>query len=74
MSLNPARLLGLPGGTLEIGKPADLVLIDPDRTWKVDAGNLKSKSYNTPLDGVELYGVATHCFVQGRLRFEVAAR
>lgn len=68
LSWNPAKLLGLPGGTLGIGRPADLILIDPDCTWKVDAANLKSKSYNTPLDGEELQGLVTHTFVQGRLR------
>ncbi len=68
MSYNPAKLLGVQGGTLEIGKPADLTLINPDSLWRVDATKLRSKSYNTPLDGVDLYGVVTHVFVGGRLR------
>ncbi|WP_146675304.1 dihydroorotase [Pirellula sp. SH-Sr6A] len=69
MSWNPSKLLGLPGGTLEIGKPADAVIIQPDRLWRVNASNLKSRSYNTPLDGADLYGAVTHTFVGGRLRY-----
>ncbi|MCU0715322.1 MAG: dihydroorotase [Pirellula sp.] len=70
MSWNPAKLLGLSGGTLEIGKPADAVIIQPDRLWRVNASNLKSRSYNTPLDGADLYGAVTHTFVGGRLRYQ----
>ncbi|XZE34802.1 dihydroorotase [Pirellulaceae bacterium SH501] len=70
MSWNPAKLLGLSGGTLEIGKPADAVIIQPDRLWRVNASNLKSRSYNTPLDGADLYGTVTHTFVGGRLRYQ----
>jgi len=69
MSWNPAKLLGLSGGTLEIGRPADFVVFDPDRKWTVDATSLQSKSYNTPLDGVELFGVVMATFVGGRKRW-----
>lgn len=70
MSLNPARLLGQTGGTLQAGQPADFVVVDADRLWKVDATSLQSKSYNTPLNEAELYGVVLATFVGGRKRWE----
>lgn len=48
MSTRPAELLGLPGGTLRSGAPADLIVIDPDVPWLVDPDELKSKCKNTP--------------------------
>jgi dihydroorotase len=69
MSWNPAKLLGQSGGTLQRGKPADLIVIDPDRKWKVDATALQSKSYNTPLNGMELDGVVLATLVNGRKRW-----
>ena len=69
MSLNPARLLGQNGGSLELGKPADFIVIDPERHWQVDATALQSKSYNTPLNGSKLFGMVTATFVGGRNRW-----
>jgi len=69
MSLNPAKLLGQSGGSLEIGKPADFFVADPDKPWRVDATALQSKSYNTPLNGTELFGMVVCTFVGGRKRW-----
>ena len=69
MSLSPAKLLGQTGGSLELGKPADFFIIDPERRWKVDATALQSKSYNTPLNGSELFGWVMSTFVAGRRRW-----
>jgi dihydroorotase len=66
MSTRPARLLGLPGGSLKVGAPADLVVIDPDAPWVLDAARLRSKSKNTPFDGARLSGRATRTVVAGR--------
>ena len=52
----PARLLGLEAGRLAPGAPADLVLIDPERAWKVEAGRLPGKAQNSPFDGRALEG------------------
>jgi len=56
MSLNPARLLGLPQGRLAVGAPADLVLFDPDAPFVMDRFTLLSKSKNTPFDGQRMEG------------------
>src|SRR5262249_15853510 len=54
---NPARILGVPGGSLADGAPADLTLVAPDRRVTVAASAMRSKSKNTPFDGWELRGV-----------------
>ncbi len=56
LSANPARLLGVPGGTLAEGGPADLTILAPDATVTVHAAALRSKSKNTPFDGWTLQG------------------
>jgi len=66
MSANPARLLGLGGGRLAKGAPADLVLIDLEMPWTVEPEQLCSKSKNTPFDGARLEGRALVTFVAGR--------
>ena len=48
MSVNPARILKINAGTLSVGANADVVLINPDEEWTVDAGKLHGKSKNTP--------------------------
>ncbi len=67
MSLNPARLLGVPGGTLAVGAPADLTLIDLHRDWTVDAAAFASKSRNCPFHGWTLQGRAVMTIVGGRI-------
>ena len=49
MSANPARILNIPGGSLEPGVPGDVVLFDPARKWTVDPDKLHGRSKNTPL-------------------------
>lgn len=49
-------LLGIPGGSLIPGSPADLVLFDPEETWTVDPDRLHGKSRNTPFKGMTLTG------------------
>jgi dihydroorotase len=67
MSCQPARAFNLPGGTLAAGSPADLTIIDLDRVWTVDKTAFLSKSANTPFDGWELRGRATHTIVAGKI-------
>ncbi|MFN9788946.1 MAG: amidohydrolase family protein, partial [Pirellulaceae bacterium] len=66
LSCNPARLLGLPTGTLRVGAPADLILIDPQERWTVDPELLVSRGTNTPLAGQVLQGRVRQCMVDGQ--------
>ena len=65
LSLNPARRLGLPGGRLTAGAPADLVLFDPDAPFLLDRATLHAKSKNTPFDGARLQGRVRATWVGG---------
>ncbi|MGP8052092.1 MAG: dihydroorotase [Desulfobaccales bacterium] len=67
MSLNPARILGLAGGSLAVGAPADLTLIDLNREWTVDVGQFASKSRNCPFHGWTLKGRAVMTLVGGKI-------
>jgi dihydroorotase len=69
MSTRPARIYGLPGGTLAPGAPADMVLIDPQARWTVRAGEFRSRSRNTPYEGWDLTGRALATWVAGRRVF-----
>ena len=70
MSTRPAELLGLPGGTLRPGSPADVVVFDPDTPWVLDRAELKSKCKNTPFDEARLQGRVTRTIVGGRTVYE----
>ncbi len=66
MSLNPAKRLGLEGGRMEAGAPADLVLFDAGAPFVMDRETLKSKSKNTPFDGQRMQGRVLRTFVAGQ--------
>ena len=72
MSTLPARILGLDRGTLRTGSPADVTIIDPDRSWKVDVRSFRSKSINSPFDGWTLRGRAVATIVGGRVKYRLA--
>ncbi|HET6765129.1 MAG TPA: hypothetical protein VFH27_15695, partial [Longimicrobiaceae bacterium] len=65
MSCAPARSMGLPGGTLGEGAPADVTLIDPAAEWTVDPAKFMSLSRNTPFAGWKLRGRAVRTIVGG---------
>ncbi len=69
LSANPARILGVPGGSLSAGAPADLTIIAPDLRVRIEAARLRSRSKNTPFDGWELRGGVAATFVGGRPLF-----
>jgi dihydroorotase len=71
MTVNPAKVLGLSKGTLQVGADADVVIIDPSQRWHVDPRQFRSKSGNTPLTGIELTGRVTHTIVGGQVRYEL---
>ena len=68
MSTLPARILGLSRGTLRPGAAADITLIDPHLSWRVDVRQFHSKSVNTPFDGWTLQGRAVVTIVGGRVK------
>jgi dihydroorotase len=70
MSTRPAELLGLPSGTLRPGAPADVIVVDVDVPWVLDASNLKSKCKNTPFDDARLQGRVVRTIVAGRTVYE----
>jgi len=70
MSTRPAELLGLPGGTLRPGAPADIIVIDADLPWVLDPAELKSKCKNTPFDEARLTGRVVRTIVAGRTVYE----
>ena len=65
LTTGPASVLRLDCGRLEPGAPADLVLIDTDTPWQVDAEKLKSKSKNTPFEDKRFQGYALRTVVGG---------
>jgi dihydroorotase len=67
LSTNPARVLGLPGGTIKEGEPADLTILAPDAPVTIQASALRSKSKNTPFDGWTLRGAVAATIVDGRV-------
>src|SRR5882757_3813871 len=73
MSTRPATLLGLPGGTLSPGSPADVIVMDLDMPWVLDPTSLKSKCKNTPFDEARLQGRVVRTIVAGRAVFEYAS-
>lgn len=70
MSVNPAKILGIPAGTLAVGANADIALIDLNEEWTVDPGKLHGKSKNTPFKGMTLTGRVKKTVLGGRLVFE----
>lgn len=67
MSGNPAEILGLNKGQLRTGKPADIVIFDPDKAWTVDPAAFQSKSKNSPFGGFALYGQVEYTIVSGNI-------
>jgi dihydroorotase len=66
LTISPARAFNLEGGRLSAGAPADVTVFDPNREWKVDAQQFKSKSHNTPFSGWTLKGQVVATFVAGK--------
>ena len=67
MSVAPARIAGYAnqGNEIAVGKSANLILIDVEKNWRVDRDKLKSKSKNTPFNGMEMPSVITDVFHNG---------
>jgi dihydroorotase len=70
MSTRPAELMGLPGGSLRPGAPADIIVIDADIPWILDPADLKSLCKNTPFDEARFSGRVMRTIVGGRTVYE----
>lgn len=67
MSTIPAKILGIPAGTLAVGAPADVILFNQAERWTVDPEKLHGKSRNTPFKGMTLYGKVKTTICGGRI-------
>lgn len=70
MSGAPAKILGLAGGAIAEGLPADLMIADLSEKYTIDSGKFRSKGKNTPFDGCEVYGCVKYTIVDGNIKFE----
>ncbi len=70
MSANPAAVLGLRGGELKEGEPADVTVVDFSGKYVIDGEKFVSKGKNTPFNGFEVYGVVNYTFVDGDLKYK----
>jgi dihydroorotase len=69
LSVNPARILRVPGGALSVGAPADITILAPDLSVRIEAAALRSRSKNTPFGGWQLRGGVAATIVGGRTLF-----
>jgi len=69
LSAGPAKVLGLPGGSLAPGRPADVTVIDPQATWTCDPARFRSKARNTPFGGRIMHGRPVLTVVGGKIVF-----
>ncbi|WP_423230849.1 dihydroorotase [Anaerobacterium chartisolvens] len=67
MCVNPSKILGLNKGVLDIGRPADIVIVDVEEEYTVDIQKFQSKAKNSPFDGYRLYGTVNCTIVNGKI-------
>lgn len=71
LSTAPAKAFSLNAGTLAVGAPADVAIVDANREWHVDPSRFRSKSRNTPFAGWKVKGRVTTTIVSGRVVYEL---
>ena len=69
MSYNPAKVLGIPKGTLDEGKIADITIINPDKEYTIDVNTFESKGKNTPFDGYKVSGEVEYTILNGKVAY-----
>ena len=67
LTAGPARVLGLPGGSLKEGTPGDVTILDPEREYEVLPERFESRARNTPFGGLKLRGCAVATVVGGNI-------
>jgi dihydroorotase len=70
MSANPAKLLGIDKGIIQVGKTADITIIDPDEEYEIDINTFASKSKNSPFHGTKVKGKVLYTIVEGNIIVE----
>ena len=70
MSRNPAQIMGVPGGLIRVGEPANLVLIDLNKSFTATESHIHSKSKNSPMLGKELWGEVYMTIKGGKITYE----
>jgi dihydroorotase len=70
MTANPACIMGLDSGTISVGSPADIAVVDLERTWVVKPQDFKSKGRNSPFKGASVKGKVVKTVVGGNIVFE----
>ncbi|MEI7841541.1 MAG: dihydroorotase [Gallionellaceae bacterium] len=71
VTINPAQLLGVKTGHLSVGAHADVCVFDPNATWKVEPGALRSQGKNTPFNGYNMQGRVRHTIVEGLIAYSI---
>jgi len=71
LTVNPAKLLRLDRGTLSVGAPADITILDPDHSWTYDRNDSPSLSRNTPFHEFALRGRALTTIVGGKVVWDL---
>ncbi len=69
MSTNPAKVLSLTGGTIDVGKPADITLVNIEARHTIDVNKFYSKGKNTPFDGWQVFGKVAATIVDGEIKY-----
>jgi dihydroorotase len=70
LTINPARVLGLPYGTLAVGAPADVTVLDAEERWTIDPAQFASRARNCPFAGWKVHGRVKRTLVGGRIVYE----
>jgi dihydroorotase len=70
MTFTPARVLGIEAGTLSVGAPADVAIIDPEARWTIDPHRFRSRARNCPFAGWGVRGRVVTTIVGGMCVYE----
>lgn len=71
MSYNPAKVLGIDKGTLNVGAIADITIIDPEKEYTVNTEDFVSKGKNTPFNGYKAKGMVVRTIVSGKTVYKI---
>ena len=69
MSYNPAKIIHSDRGRLEVGRPADITIIDPEREYVIDSNKFESKGKNTPFNGRKVKGMVKVTICDGEIAY-----